>query len=227
MCSQRQYLSHCFILSVFSLWMDLTSGMMNIQLIPQYPVIGGSVTLSVTGITGRILFVSWYKGPNTNAKHQIFAYIPVDSSPQINGPIYFSRARPLPPSSLLISDLHLTDSGNYTVSVQTEKPAVIASATLTVYEFSTVNSVNTGAVVGLIVGVILGVALIIIAGFILYRRFAHPVRDRQNETSTDGHIQTPVYENVPGKAENQSSKEDSSYMDLQFRSDETYTELKL
>ncbi|XP_075047039.1 cell adhesion molecule CEACAM8-like isoform X1 [Mixophyes fleayi] len=134
MCSQRQHLSLCVLLSVLILWLDLTSGMMNIQLIPQYPVIGGSVTLSVTGITGRIHTFIWYKGPYPDAKYQILTYIIGVSSPQINGPLYFSRARPLPPSSLLISDLHLTDSDNYTVKVQTDTSSVDASVTLTVYE---------------------------------------------------------------------------------------------
>ncbi|XP_075047025.1 cell adhesion molecule CEACAM1-like isoform X6 [Mixophyes fleayi] len=120
--------------SFLSLWMDLTSGMMNIQLIPQYPVIQEFVTLSVTGISGKIITFSWYKGPNTNAENQILTYIPGDPSPQINGPLYFSRARPLPAGSLLISDLHITDSGNYILRIQTEKPAEEASVTLTVYE---------------------------------------------------------------------------------------------
>ncbi|XP_075047042.1 cell adhesion molecule CEACAM8-like isoform X4 [Mixophyes fleayi] len=133
MCSQRQNLSHCVILSVLSLWMDLTSGMMNIQLIPQYPEIGRSVTLSVTGITGRVHSFIWYKGPNTNAEHLILTYIPGDSSETINGSLYFSRARPFPNGSLLISDLHITDSGNYIVKVQTDKPEDIF-VTLTVYE---------------------------------------------------------------------------------------------
>ncbi|XP_063798599.1 carcinoembryonic antigen-related cell adhesion molecule 8-like isoform X2 [Pseudophryne corroboree] len=135
MCSWRQHLSHCAILSgLLSLWMDLTSGMVNIQLIPQYPVIGESVTLGVTGVTGRVASIIWHKGPNTNKEYLILTYLPNDPSPLLPGPLYVSRARPFPDGSLLITDLHITDTDNYIVKVQTEKTQEQASVTLTVYE---------------------------------------------------------------------------------------------
>ncbi|CAH2319038.1 carcinoembryonic antigen-related cell adhesion molecule 8-like [Pelobates cultripes] len=106
---------------------------LSIQLIPQYPAVGQSVTLSVTGINGTIRVFSWYKGPNINADNQILSYIPSANPPQTNGNQYFSRARGLPNGSLLISDLVITDRGIYTVSVQTEKGPNQESVNLTVY----------------------------------------------------------------------------------------------
>ncbi|CAH2319039.1 carcinoembryonic antigen-related cell adhesion molecule 8-like [Pelobates cultripes] len=94
---------------------------LSIQLIPQYPAVGQSVTLSVTGINGTIRVFSWYKGPNINADNQILSYIPSANPPQANGNQYFSRASGLPNVSLLISDLVITDQGIYTVYVQTDR----------------------------------------------------------------------------------------------------------
>uniref|UniRef100_A0A8C5QAZ0 Ig-like domain-containing protein n=1 Tax=Leptobrachium leishanense TaxID=445787 RepID=A0A8C5QAZ0_9ANUR len=121
------------IFSVFlSVWMERVSAI-SIQLMPPYPAVGQSVTLSVTGITGNIREVKWYKGSNTDASNHILTYIPSANSPQSNGLQYFSRASALPNASLLISDLEFTDGGNYTVSVQTQT-AQQTSVNLTVYE---------------------------------------------------------------------------------------------
>ncbi|CAH2319026.1 carcinoembryonic antigen-related cell adhesion molecule 8-like [Pelobates cultripes] len=106
----------------------------SIQPIPQYPAVGQSVTLSVTGINGTVRQFTWYKGPNTNADNQILSYIPRANPPQTNGTQYLSRASGLPNASLLISDLVITDRGIYIVSVQTYTDAQQESVTLTVYK---------------------------------------------------------------------------------------------
>ncbi|XP_063798602.1 carcinoembryonic antigen-related cell adhesion molecule 8-like [Pseudophryne corroboree] len=114
--------------------MDLTSGLMDIQLIPQYPVIKESVILSVIGTTGRIRYFAWYKGPNTRAEYQFLKYTSAATSPLLPGPVYVSRARPFPNGSLLITDLHMIDTGNYIIRVQTEKSEENTSVSLTVYQ---------------------------------------------------------------------------------------------
>ncbi|XP_040183372.1 carcinoembryonic antigen-related cell adhesion molecule 1-like isoform X2 [Rana temporaria] len=98
---------------------DVSGGMMSVQLIPQNPVIGGSVTLSVTGITGGIRNFVWYKGPNTGKDYQILSYFPGDKDPLILGPLNNSRVTPFPDGSLQISNLNRTDEGNYIVKMQT------------------------------------------------------------------------------------------------------------
>lgn len=100
----------------------------------QYPVIGGSITLSVIGITGRIRYFIWYKGLNTNNDHTILTYIPGDKSPD-PGPLYNSRMTPLLDGSLQISKLNRTDEGNYTVKIQADQQSDIR-AHLKIYDMA-------------------------------------------------------------------------------------------
>ncbi|XP_075439529.1 cell adhesion molecule CEACAM6-like isoform X3 [Ascaphus truei] len=107
----------CFILTgLLSLWMEVTSGFV-IQQIPESPAVGQSVTLKVTGVTGTVFGVSWYKGSGTDSRNQILFYNP-STNIQLPGPQYFFRASPLPDGSLQISDLVTSDRGNYTVQIQ-------------------------------------------------------------------------------------------------------------
>ncbi|XP_075439897.1 cell adhesion molecule CEACAM6-like isoform X2 [Ascaphus truei] len=109
----------CFILTVLlSLWMEVTSGFV-IQRIPESPAVGQNVTLKVTGVTGTVFGVSWYKGSGTDSQNLILFYIP-DSNIERPGPQYFSRASPLPDGSLQISDLVTSDRGNYTAQIQAD-----------------------------------------------------------------------------------------------------------
>ncbi|XP_073458207.1 cell adhesion molecule CEACAM6-like isoform X3 [Aquarana catesbeiana] len=115
---QHSFGSFVIVSVLLGVLVDVSGGMMNIQLIPQNPVIRGSVTLSVTGITGRIQSFFWSKGPNTNREYLILTYIPGDN-PIIPGPLYNSRMTPLPDGSLKISNLNMTDEGKYIVKIQT------------------------------------------------------------------------------------------------------------
>lgn len=131
---QIHHISRCMLLPVLLvLTMDVTSGMGRIQLIPQYPVINGSVTLSITGITERIGGVNWFKGPKPNPEYQILGYFPGASSPLVTGRLYNPRFSIYNNGSLNIKDLHITDGGDYTVKIQTEKQEDI-TVTMTVYE---------------------------------------------------------------------------------------------
>ncbi|XP_075439528.1 cell adhesion molecule CEACAM8-like isoform X2 [Ascaphus truei] len=96
--------------------MEVTSGFV-IQQIPESPAVGQSVTLKVTGVTGTVFGVSWYKGSGTDSRNQILFYNP-STNIQLPGPQYFFRASPLPDGSLQISDLVTSDRGNYTVQIQ-------------------------------------------------------------------------------------------------------------
>ncbi|XP_072281873.1 cell adhesion molecule CEACAM19 isoform X2 [Pyxicephalus adspersus] len=95
----------------------------NIQLIPQYPVIQSSVTFRVTGIKDNILTFLWFKGPDTSYKYQILTYLPNDDPPITKGLKYFSRAHAFANGSLSITNLNVNDSGFYTVKMQTQKAA--------------------------------------------------------------------------------------------------------
>ncbi|CAJ0928378.1 unnamed protein product [Ranitomeya imitator] len=114
--------------------MDVTSGQISIQLIPQYPIINGSVTLSLTGITDKLEVVNWYKGPSTNPSYQILVYLPGNSPPTlVPGLLYNDRISALNNGSLHIKDLRVTDGGNYIVAVQMLTPAKDVNVILTIY----------------------------------------------------------------------------------------------
>ncbi|XP_040183364.1 carcinoembryonic antigen-related cell adhesion molecule 16-like [Rana temporaria] len=104
---------------------DVSGGMMSVQLIPQNPVTGGSVTMSATGITGRIQTFTWYKGPSVDREYEILTYTPGDKIPLIPGPLHWSRVTAFPNGSLQISNLDRTDEGNYRVLIQTDTQSLI------------------------------------------------------------------------------------------------------
>ncbi|XP_041425514.1 carcinoembryonic antigen-related cell adhesion molecule 16 [Xenopus laevis] len=122
-----------YLLTVcLSVWMDSAHGI-GVQLIPQYPVVNQSVTLSVTGVTGTIRVFAWYKGSSVDTNNQIFNVIPSLNS-VTHGRQYFSRASQFPNGSLQISGLVPTDQGNYTVFIQTAEHTEQHTVLLTVYE---------------------------------------------------------------------------------------------
>ncbi|OCT73026.1 hypothetical protein XELAEV_18036005mg [Xenopus laevis] len=131
-----------YLLTVcLSVWMDSAHGI-GVQLIPQYPMVRQSVTLSVTGVTGTIRQFTWYKGSSTDDNNQIFNVIPETNS-VTNGPQYFSRASHFPNGSLQISGLVPTDQGNYTVFIQTIEGTAQHTVLLTVYEPVTSSVIST------------------------------------------------------------------------------------
>ncbi|KAM3910218.1 cell adhesion molecule CEACAM8-like [Leptodactylus fuscus] len=113
--------------------MDVT-GQIMIQLIPQNPVVKGSVTLNVTGIPESLLRFSWFKGPNTSSPYQILVYIFGIDPPTVPGPQNNTRISFFSNGSLHIRDLQVTDQGNYTVNIQTQKIAKDVFVNLTIHE---------------------------------------------------------------------------------------------
>ncbi|XP_073513825.1 cell adhesion molecule CEACAM1-like [Phyllobates terribilis] len=124
-----------FLITVLLVLMvDVTSGQISIQPIPQYPVINGSVTLSVTGITDKLEIVTWYKGSNVTPPYQILAFVPGINPTLVAGSLYNDRISVFNNGSLHIKGLRLTDGGNYIVAVQMETPAQDVFVNLTVYD---------------------------------------------------------------------------------------------
>ncbi|XP_068099150.1 carcinoembryonic antigen-related cell adhesion molecule 7-like [Hyperolius riggenbachi] len=94
--------------------------MINIQLIPQQPVMGGSVTLRVTGIEESNIKFTWYKGEDKDASQiKILEYLPIVSVFPNSKPMGKGKMTAFPNASLLISNLDKTDDGYYTVAVAT------------------------------------------------------------------------------------------------------------
>ncbi|XP_073458224.1 cell adhesion molecule CEACAM8-like [Aquarana catesbeiana] len=124
----------CFNFSVLlCVLVDVSSGIISIQHIPQYPVIQGSVTLNIFGITGKIRTCSWFKGPTSSPKHQILVYFPGDKNPLVPGHRYDPRITAFPNGSLQIASLNTTDRGNYIVKVQTDS-ALESTLHMNVYD---------------------------------------------------------------------------------------------
>ncbi|KAM4641211.1 uncharacterized protein O3C94_015588 [Discoglossus pictus] len=223
------------ILTVFlSVWMDLTSGI-DIQLIPQYPKVGQMVTLSVNGVTGSLLIVTWYKGGRTDFDTIIFNYIFTNTPIQTKGQQYFSRAKALTNGSLQISELSKEDEGNYTVQIQTET-AQQAMVYLPVYDDwssidvppetnapSTTDFSCSAATAAIVCGAILAIFLII--SFLLYKRYILPVRRGHRGPPTEGKTSDTVYENALGNTMGNAVTDESSYAGLKFQSQDTYSEL--
>ncbi|XP_077312721.1 uncharacterized protein LOC143933643 [Lithobates pipiens] len=145
---------------------DVSGGMMSIQLIPQIPVFGGSVTMSVTGITGRLRYFIWYKGLNASNDNTILTYIPGDNPTLSPGPLYNSRMTLLPDGSLQISNLNRTDEGHYTVRIQADQQSNIM-VYLKIYApivYETTcpsgNGLDGGKIAVIVIGTVIGIFIL-------------------------------------------------------------------
>ncbi|XP_040182529.1 carcinoembryonic antigen-related cell adhesion molecule 1-like [Rana temporaria] len=129
---QHQLGSWTSVSVLLGVLVDVSSGVTKIQLIPRYPVIGRSVTLSVTGITGTIQSFAWYKAPKADIDYQNSTYFRDEN---IIGPLYNnSRMTTFPNGSLQISNLNRTDEGNYTVMIQTDTNQKNMTVYLKIYD---------------------------------------------------------------------------------------------
>ncbi|XP_069804637.1 uncharacterized protein [Dendropsophus ebraccatus] len=131
----------------------------SIQLIPQYPVINGSVTLSLTGITEDIKDVTWYKGPNASSQYQILTYFPGNFH-LVPGPLYNPKITVLNSRLLQIKDLLITDGGDYILRIDTVTSAQDMNVTLTVYE-SIFDDAYRAFIIGLVSATFFGVVIIV------------------------------------------------------------------
>ncbi|XP_068097535.1 carcinoembryonic antigen-related cell adhesion molecule 19-like isoform X3 [Hyperolius riggenbachi] len=218
---QQRWLCLRVISALLSVWMGVASGeTLSIQLIPQHPVIRGSVTLRVTGVTGGdIRSINWYRGAGTLALNQILAYIPSVSDPvKLNGPMYHNRIEAFPNASLLISSLERTDEGDYTVQVQTDT-AQQASVTLTVYAAegatdSLSNGIGTAAIIGIVVAMVLLVALTAaIVLLLLTQRRRKKALESRNSTS----MAKTSSRNGTANASTPAEAPELQYADINFR----------
>ncbi|CAJ0968787.1 unnamed protein product [Ranitomeya imitator] len=116
--------------------MDVTSGQISIRLIPQYPVTSGSVTLSVTGINAKLELVAWYKGADKTHQNLILTYVPGNSPPILfPGLLHNDRISVFNNgTSLHITDLCVTDGGNYIVAALALTSALEFNVILNVYD---------------------------------------------------------------------------------------------
>ncbi|XP_073458228.1 uncharacterized protein [Aquarana catesbeiana] len=226
-------------ITVLSAWMAIVSAI-NIQLIPENPVIQSSVTLNVTGIIGKILTILWCKGPNTNSENHILTYLANDDSPIIVGDKYFTRVQAFSNGSLAITNLSVHDGGQYMVKIQTQIAPDQASIDFRVYDGSECSTcgTNTAAISGVACAAVLIIAILLSICFLLYKKCVHPVHDIPSMYGYKGspyEREDPcvIYDNVleltPARNiqpySTQRSKEEPAYMVLQYASESHYNEI--
>ncbi|XP_053123634.1 carcinoembryonic antigen-related cell adhesion molecule 19 [Hemicordylus capensis] len=85
--------------------------------IPETPLEGQNVTLSVENVMGTIRQFDWYRGQATDGGTRIFTYFPGYGRPQRNGVQFTQREFALPNGSLLISGVRASDAKPYTVVI--------------------------------------------------------------------------------------------------------------
>ncbi|XP_043391459.1 carcinoembryonic antigen-related cell adhesion molecule 16 isoform X1 [Chelonia mydas] len=96
-----------------------------IVLTPPSPAVGGGVSLAPQPAPQDFLLCSWYRSDNTDGSSRILNYIPGTSPVQTNGSAHTGRETAGPGCALHIAGLTLSDTGNYTVQIQSEtSPAV-------------------------------------------------------------------------------------------------------
>ncbi|XP_029442041.1 pregnancy-specific beta-1-glycoprotein 5-like, partial [Rhinatrema bivittatum] len=108
-----------FILTVYlGLWSQQISAQISIFSVPETPVVGDDVLLSVR-FTRDIWRFSWYKMEDY-MNDWILYYDPAFHPSMTINPSYEGRVRGFANSSMEISRVDTSDSGNYTVEIETE-----------------------------------------------------------------------------------------------------------
>ncbi|XP_074837319.1 cell adhesion molecule CEACAM6-like isoform X2 [Carettochelys insculpta] len=108
-----------------------TSG--TIVLTPPSPAVGGTVSLALQDPPQDFVSCSWYRSASTDQSTRILEYFP-QTPVQNNGSAHTGRETAGPGCSLHIAGLRLSDTGNYTVSIQSPTGSVTSTAVLRVFE---------------------------------------------------------------------------------------------
>uniref|UniRef100_A0A8C3SZX7 Immunoglobulin V-set domain-containing protein n=1 Tax=Chelydra serpentina TaxID=8475 RepID=A0A8C3SZX7_CHESE len=90
----------------------------SIVLTPPSPVAGGGVSLAPEPATQGILTCNWYRSATTDENSRILTYIPGPPPVQSNGPNHTGRETAGPGCALTIAGLTLSDTGSYTVRIE-------------------------------------------------------------------------------------------------------------
>ncbi|XP_044857585.1 carcinoembryonic antigen-related cell adhesion molecule 5-like isoform X2 [Mauremys mutica] len=103
-----------------------------IVLTPPSPVVGGGVSLAPQPTPQDFVLCYWYRSATPAVNNRILTYLPKPS--QQNGPAHTGRETAGPGCVLHIAGLTLSDTGNYTVEIQTETSSGLGTVPLRVSE---------------------------------------------------------------------------------------------
>ncbi|XP_075046907.1 cell adhesion molecule CEACAM7-like isoform X4 [Mixophyes fleayi] len=145
----------CVLAVLLTMWMNPAVG----QIIDFRAKVDESVILSVTGYTGRIRFLDWYKGNDTNAGNQILR-INSDGS-QINGSKHFSEAKGFPNGSLLITNVQKELAGLYTVAIQADSLFQRTVNLIVEDDDGSQSGLGAGAIAGICIGVLAALGAVV------------------------------------------------------------------
>ncbi|XP_030069218.1 carcinoembryonic antigen-related cell adhesion molecule 16 [Microcaecilia unicolor] len=160
------------VYAFLGLWRQRISAQISVVPIPKTAMVGENVLLSVSGVTGNIVFFSWHRGECIQ-ENLMLSYVPTATPPEQTFPPYEGRVRGFPNCSMEISGVNIIDNGSYTVNIQTRggKQQHQATVTIIVYASSVEQPDRTLQIaVGAAIGAVLGAALIITTAVLLYKK---------------------------------------------------------
>ncbi|XP_069497093.1 carcinoembryonic antigen-related cell adhesion molecule 4-like [Ambystoma mexicanum] len=227
---------------------------LTIKLVPESPVMGGEVVLTVTHYP-TIYIVNWYRAPGDAifTYNVILTFNPPSMSNISIGQKYTGREMGLPDGSLKITNLMASDVGLYTVQITA--PSVVMQGTVNLTVSGGVStSPPIGDIIGSILGAAVGAALLTTAAVLLYKKHCsleskrppEPIPPPRNDLHMANHrtsvtsegyidpreIHAPPrpYETLPPLAEDQtpsSTDEEHVYTELQYADRNLYNRLQL
>ncbi|XP_053866832.1 carcinoembryonic antigen-related cell adhesion molecule 3 [Malaclemys terrapin pileata] len=194
-----------------------------IVLTPPSPVVGGGVSLAPQPPPQGFTSCSWYRSATADETSRILSYYLLTPPVQINGSVHTGRETAGPGCVLNIAGLTLSDTGNYTVKIESNTNRVLH---LSLHVYGNPAGLSPGTIAGIVIGSLVGVALVGAGVYLLYARC-------RNETPKENGAPVLVYENLPptawvGSAAQPGNPSDPSptYQTLQPRQPDVYEELK-
>uniref|UniRef100_A0A8C3T1V4 Ig-like domain-containing protein n=1 Tax=Chelydra serpentina TaxID=8475 RepID=A0A8C3T1V4_CHESE len=111
-----------------------TQAPVSIVLTPPSPVVGRGVSLAPHNPPQDLVTCNWYRSATSDENSRILSYYPGPPPVQSNGSAHTGRETAGPGCALTIAGLTLSDTGNYTVRIESPTSPGLGSVYLRVYE---------------------------------------------------------------------------------------------
>uniref|UniRef100_A0A8C0IMH2 Ig-like domain-containing protein n=1 Tax=Chelonoidis abingdonii TaxID=106734 RepID=A0A8C0IMH2_CHEAB len=105
-----------------------------VTITPASPALGGNVSLAPQNVAQNFTSCNWHRSTTNDETSRILTYFPPPNPVQHNGPAHTGRETAGPGCALHIAGLTLSDTGNYTVQVQSRTSPGLGTVVLRVYE---------------------------------------------------------------------------------------------
>uniref|UniRef100_A0A8C0GA23 Ig-like domain-containing protein n=1 Tax=Chelonoidis abingdonii TaxID=106734 RepID=A0A8C0GA23_CHEAB len=104
-----------------------------VTITPASPALGGNVSLAPQNVAQNFTSCNWHRSTTNDETSRILTYFPPPNPVQHNGPAHTGRETAGPGCALHIAGLTLSDTGNYTVQVQSRTSPGLGTVVLRVY----------------------------------------------------------------------------------------------